>query len=102
MTSVKQLALYTVTETELVPQKVQDYPLVNDAVWVYKWLVLRLWARSYSNNFTHLLVQSKNCNCWLGMNGIRAKRQSAKVIAFFFFFVSLETELDFTAEVSFS
>lgn len=30
--SVKPLALYTVTETELVPQKVQGYPLVNDSV----------------------------------------------------------------------
>lgn len=32
MTFVKPLVLGTATETKLVPQKVQGYPLVNDPV----------------------------------------------------------------------
>lgn len=36
---------------------------------------------SYSDNFTSSPAYSKNCSCWSGMNGIRAKRQPAEVLA---------------------
>lgn len=43
-------------------------------------------TRSYSDNFTPLLLHSKSYNCWLGVNCVRAKRQSAEVKASQFWF----------------